>query len=298
MATFKNDVVIVGNLVDVDLEVKVFQDKNTGEDYNAITGSYTLAVPTGDTVQNINLRTFAMEAFKSGNKNGTFTIMKRWIDEVAENDGNLTAHKDKAYKVSTSIGLNLFTAQDGSLVEATNIQSGFLSDRNVGLPRAEFSQDMLLISSPVEKFNSDGEPTGKYDLNVRIFDYANVCYPARFVIDQQAAAEYFESLDASATAPVLIEVWGKVVNNTIKTETVVESAFGEPHVEISETSVRENVITGAALEPKEITDELATLIKKGTEAYQAKVAEASKPKDSAFNTAPKTETKKSTGFSF
>ena len=260
--TFKNQVIIVGALEDVDAEVKVYKDKTTGEDYNAIVGSYTLAVDD----QNINLRCFYKEKNRNGTANQNFAMVKNWLD-------NIDQYKGQMFRMSSSISSNIFAGRDGNLVEATQIQGNFLNAGKVGNPKAEFSTDILLTSAPIEELK-DEEPTGRYILNGRIFDYQDACYPARFIVDTEGAYNYFEGLDANTENPVLVEIWGKVVSNTIRTETKTESAFGDAHVEVFETSRRENVITGAAMEPKDITDELAATIKKGIETQKLRIAAA------------------------
>lgn len=299
MGQFKNEVVIVGNLVAIDLVLRNdLKNKTTGEDYSAITGSYTLEVPTVDGAQNMSLRTFTMEKNKSGAVNGTFTIMKRWLDDAQANDGNLVAYANKPYRISTSIRSNIFVNQQGEVVDTVVIESGFVSDRNPGVPRAEFKQDFLITSAPFEETQrGTGDLTGRAKITGLIFDYQDVAFPITFILDNPEATTWFEGLDASNQNPVLLEIWGKVINSVSRFEHTVESAFGEPHVEVFENVVRENIITGASIEPKDISPELGETIKKGMAAHEAKLAAAKEPKQSGFNAAPK-ETKKSGGFSF
>lgn len=255
-STFKNTVTIVGALEDVDLEIKEYKDKVSGEPYNAIVGSYTLK--SGD--QNVSLRTFYRDKNSKG-PNRNFDLAAKWMEEPE-------AYKGTRYRMSTNISSNPFVGRDGNVVDATQIQGNFLNDAQNASDKAEFLVDLLLTKSPIEEVDQDGNATGRYLLNAEIFDFRDTCFPARFVIDSEAAFNYFEGLGATPTEPVLIEAWGQVVNNFIKHEIVTESAFGDAHVDIRETSRRENIITGASVEPKEMTEELATIIKKGREAYQ------------------------------
>lgn len=261
--TFKNKVVFVGTLVDIDLKIEDYNRKDTGEPYQAIVGNYT--IDTGG--QAVNLRAFIQDTFRSGKANRAFGTAMRWIEDPE-------SYKGRSYKIDTNIGDNSFIP-DGQtdVVQQTAIQSGFIDDRNVGLPRAEFTEDVLILTDPVELYNKDDEPTGKFRLDATIFDYMDVAFPASFIIEAKEAVAYFENLGASRENPVLIEVWGKVINNLIEREIVTESAFGEPNIEIQTTSRRENIITGAAMEPKEITDEVAKVIMDGKAAYEAKIAE-------------------------
>lgn len=282
---FKNRVVIKGELVDVDLQEYNGTSKTTQEPYKAITGNYTLrVVGKDDTEQMINLRTFTMEKFNSGKDNSSYKYLANWMADFANNDG--ANYKGKMYKVSTSISENSFISPStGEPVMATQIQGGFIDDRNVGRPSADFEVDMLLEAEPIPE-TKDDEETGRYFVNGTIFDFRNMAYPARFVLDQQNAYDYFVSLDASKNNPVLISVWGNVINNTISTTRTIESAFGDPRVEVMETSRRENIITGADVEPKEITEEIFQEIKKGMDAHKihidSLVEKNAAPKASGF----------------
>lgn len=260
MATFKNQVKISGTLEDFDFAVKEYKDKSSGEPYNAMVGSLTLN--TGD--QSVNLQGFYRELNKDGSTNQQFSTISNWLQ-------NPEAFIGKNYMTTTSISSSAFKNQAGDLIEATQIRASFLNDRNTGVPRAEFTTDLLLTAQPVEEIYKD-EPTGRYVLNANIFDYRDVCFPAKFIIETEAAYDYFVQLDASQTNPVLIEVWGKVINNLIHEERETESAFGDTRIEIFESTKRENVITGAAIEPKEITDELFKIIQDGRKAYEVSIA--------------------------
>lgn len=287
MAKFENNVRIVGTLEDVNLEVKEYKNKSTNEPYQAIVGDYT--IKTGD--QNINLRAFYMDKFKSGKTNGNFTIAQRWIDNPDDFIG-------KTYSVNTTISENAFLGQDGNVVKATQIQAGFLSDRNVGAEKAEFLIDALIESDPIEELQND-EPTGRYFLTARIFDFRDMCYPTRFVIDKPQAYDYFINLGASKSNPILLKLWGKVINNTIEHIREVESAFGEPLIETSVTTRRENVITGGSTEPRDITDEDYKTIKDGIAAYEVRIAELQQPRTEGFgNTSSGVSAPKATKKSF
>lgn len=298
MANFKNNVVIAGNLVDVNLRMEEKVTRDTNEPYTAILGTFTLSVPSENETSNIQLRTFAKEYFNSGKENPSFKIFKSWLTDISEHDGLLTNFKDKMYRVNTKISGNAFLNQQGELVEAVQIQAGFLNSSQVGLPRAEFTADALITSTPTEVIKNE-EPTGDYNLNVTLFDDYSGSFPCSFTLKDPRAVEYFEGLDASQGNPVLIEIWGKIINNEIETKKVVESAFGEPLIEVSSITISQRVITGAALEPKEITDEVQESMDKLKSAYELRVASVQEtPSNGVSFDAPKKESKPSGGFNF
>jgi len=284
-STFKNTVTIVGTLEDIDLEIRQYNDKVSGEPYNAIVGNYTLKA--GD--QNVSLRAFYRDKTAKG-PNRNYDTALRWMEDFDNAKGT-------TYRMTSNISSNPFVGRDGQVVDATQIQGNFLNDGAMATQKAEFIVDLFITASPIPELDQEGETTGRYILNGEIFDFRDTCFPAKFIIDSEQAYNYFESLDASGSNPILLEVWGKVINNFIRREVTTESAFGEAHVDIQQTSRRENIITGAAVEPKEITDELVNLIKSGREAYQvqraaveARNSNAAKP--SGFGTV---DTKTATG---
>lgn len=276
--TFKNQVKISGKLEDFDFVVKEYKDKTSGEPYNAMVGSFTLN--TGD--QAVNLQGFYRERTKDNSINQSFATIKSWIE-------NPETFLGRQYLTTTSISPSTFKNQAGEVIEATQIRASFLNDRNVGVPRAEFTTDLLLTSEPVEELYKD-EPTGRYVVNANIFDFRNMCFPAKFVVESEAAYDYFVQLDASQTNPVLIEVWGKVINNVIHEERETESAFGDTRIEIFESTKRENVITGAAIEPKEITEDLFKIIQEGRKAYEVSLAALDNQQRKSGFDSPKSDT--------
>lgn len=285
-ATFKNNVTIVGTLEDLDLQVYEGTSKSSGEAFTAIRGNYT--IKSGE--QNVNLEAFYMEKFGSGKTNPNFGIVKRWLDDPDSAIG-------KDFRISTAIDENSFMAQDGSVVKGTKIRAGFIDSRNVGRPEAKFVVDMLMESEPYPEIR-DEEETGRYLMNVKIFNYQNMAYPARFVLGSEAAYEFYVSLEASKSNPVLIQAWGNVINNTIETKKVEESAFGEPRVEIYTTSRRENVITGGHSEPRELTEDIAKLIKDGIAAYDVRLAQLESQANQPVASSAKQPTVKDTGKKF
>ena len=70
-----------------------------------------------------------------------------------------------------------------------------------------------------------------------------------------AAITYFENQDISNANPLVTNIKGNIVSAIVKQEEEVESAFGDPIVNVTTRSVRTWDVTWAAKEPMEWDDE-------------------------------------------
>lgn len=297
---FKNMVTIVGNLKDFDLTLHNERlDKQTQEPYNSIEGTITIEVGNDDDVQVQTLRVFQRELTKKGAKQGSYAVYEQWL-------ANREAAIGTPVRVNTNFSPNVFVSNDGDVIKSVQIQAGFLSTSQTGKPRSEFRADVLLTQPPVEETDREGELTGRAILNAEAFDFRKMAFPVKFILEMKGAIEYFESLDLASDNPVLLEVWGDAVNSSFDQTREVESAFGDPKIETITITRKENIITGASTEQKEIDEEIYKEIKAGKEAYEIFVSDAenrNQNKDNALtgSGAAKTATKKapkSGGFDF
>lgn len=295
---FKNSVVVTGVVTDIDLRIESYNDKKTNEPYRAIVGSYSLnSGPIPGTTDEegkdnvISLRVFFKEFFNSGKTNSNFTIGSRWIDDPESAIGTRVS-------TSTSISQNAFIPQGTSeVVASTSIQAGFFNTRSIGNDKSEFSVDLLIKTDLVEEFDRDENPTGRYIVNGEIADFSGMVFPAKFYISQPGGIKYFDSLEK----PCFLEVWGDAINSEIVTTTTEASAFGEDRVVETTFSRKENVITGASSEPKELTEELSEAIKEGRTKYEIAIStlieknvDGGKPK-SGFDSKPGASSENASG---
>jgi hypothetical protein len=138
-----------------------------------------------------------------------------------------------------------------------------------------------------------------------IFDFRKSLMPVEFSVLHPNAIAYFEGLEASNTNPILTEVRGRQVSETVVKQIVEESAFGDASVREVKNSRKDWVITWAKQETYEWDDEstltaaevnealrnrevaLATM-KQRQDEYKASrgagpAAKATVPANSAFN---------------
>ena len=116
-----------------------------------------------------------------------------------------------------------------------------------------FLEDELVEADPEKNISNDYAK-----INCAIFNFRNDILPFTLIARSSGAIDYFMGLDASPSDPVYTQVWGEIVSTTIKVEKTIESAFGEPAVDISERRQREWIATGAKREPY-IFDEETTI---------------------------------------
>ena len=122
--------------------------------------------------------------------------------------------------------------------------------------RCKFKTDMLITN--VTRIEADPEKHIDADYAVirgAVFDFRNALLPVEFVTKNPAAMQYFEGLEATSAQPTYTQVWGMINYKTESFKQEVESAFGEPTVDVRERKVREWVITGALKVPYDFGDE-------------------------------------------
>lgn len=287
---------IEGYLYQHDLVKKVTgeQSKNPGTEY--ISGNIEIATDEeGLNVIPVHF-TYVTAVTSGGKKSPTYDVLAKIIDEGKTwlSDG-----KDGAMKVSvnTAFAINDFYAQDGTLVSQKRNEGGFVSTvgkLNEDLEKRNTWEVDMLINSIATVDANEERGTDEY-VAVRgyVFNFRNEILPAEFVVKSKAGMEYFDTLEASESAPIYTKIWGSIVNETIKTTRTEESGFGEAKVFESTRNIREWVVTGIAKEPYELGEgtitgeELKTAIqnretnlaeqKKRSEEYRASKGGAAAP---------------------
>lgn len=251
---------IEGRVYEHDLAIKKVQNqqsKNFGKDF--INGSLSVATDEdGLNVLTVHY-TYVTEITSTGKQNATYANLKR----IMEGKTWVTDGKDAAMKVrlNPSAALNDFYPQGGDqLVSQQRNEGGFVSIVNdlkpVGEGRQKFVFDTIITGTSFVEADPEKSIENDYvKINCVIFNFRNEILPFTLVAKSKGAIDYFMSLEASSSNPVYTQVWGEIVNTTVKVEKTIESAFGEPTVDISERQAREWVVTGAKPEPYVFGDE-------------------------------------------
>lgn len=245
-----NTETIEGRVYEHDLTLKTVQNQqseNFGKEF--INGSVSVATDeAGLNVLTVHY-TYVTEMTKQGKQNATYGNLKRIMEgKTWINDG-----KDAALKVrlTPSAALNDFYPQGGDqLVSQQRNEGGFVSivtDLSPEGPnRQKFTFDTVITGVTLVEADPERNISDDYArINCAIFNFRNDILPFTLVARSQGAIDYFMGLNASPSEPVYTQVWGEIVSTTVKVEKTVESAFGEPTVDVSERRQREWVVTGA-----------------------------------------------------
>ena len=263
MMKLKNETHIEGYLYEHTLELKKSgpNSKNPGTEF--ITGEIKIA--TDDACLNIVPVhfTYVTATTGGGKVNATFTTLMNIIDKVYKT--YMADGKDNATKlrVDSAIGLNeFFTDRNGTeeLVSAKRNEGGFVhvvtdalaekeTDRNI------FKCDILITNVRHVDGDDDRNLPEKAIIKGAIFDFRKSLMPVEFSAVHPNAIAYFEGLDASGSNPVLTQVWGRQVSETVVKTITEESAFGEALVREVKNTRKDWVITGARPEPYVWDDE-------------------------------------------
>ncbi len=306
---------IEGYIYQHDLSVKKVQNQSS-PNFNKefIAGNIEVATDEeGLNVIKVHF-TYVTENNKNGNKNSTYGVLKKIIDE---NKTWTSVGKENATKVriDTALALNDFYNNNDELVSAKTNEGGFVTIVNTlgdEKTRNTFSVDMVITN--VSHVDADPEKHIDKDyVSVRgaIFNFRNALLPVEFKVENADGMKYFEDLGATNANPVYTKVWGKIVSTTVITKQEVESAFGEAAVRTYQNTNKDWVITGTAKVPYDFGDEniltaaelqkaaadrevyLADIKKKADEYKASKASTTSDSTSSAATTATKTA-----GFTF
>lgn len=260
---FKNFVRLVGILADYDLVEETRNNKKTGDPYDVIRGN--IVIDTGNNNTH-NINAFYMAKWPNGNTNGNYTVAKRILDGDQDGEKHSIGMR---IQLSASFEENSFVT-NGELIKTNRVGGGFLetNPQRLGTDKAEFNVDALIEKELIPEVR-DGEETGKYFLDVEVANYKGLLYPLRTVVENPAAIDFFNDLEK----PSVLEIWGDVINSTTTIRHEEENAFGEPRIVEQTRTNRENLVKGASVEAREMTEVLQDVIKKGKQDYKVVIAQ-------------------------
>lgn len=263
MAKFVNNVTVTGTVEEVDLQRRVAQ--SSGREY--IRGRVTIATSETNMVV---VSIFQMMDKKDKKNPGQFVPDPRFNDVarlVNEHDEAAEGAIGTPINIASAFDHNVFVNQAGEMIEATQISGGFYNYSRTGAPRAEFKNTVVLRNIKEDIDRETTEPTGDLIITGETFAFNGVKIPMSFLVRKGPGADYFQKEMDNDNFPMLTDVWGNIENAQLAPK-VVESAFGGPQVVESTFTRTLYVITGAAVEPHEMTEEIADKIKKGSSDYE------------------------------
>ena len=247
-----NKVDVWGYAQESTLEEKTFNDKVTGQPYNAISGDVT--IKTGEDETHV-ISYFAKELTKDGAVSKNFKSLKTAMDEmvtVADIAQGFTDGEPSALMCQGELTLNEYKAQDGEVrafvkVNGKFAPSRFKGERSEFEPKAEYTIEGIVYKNIIAEMDKNDEETGRLKIEIYVPLYKGKIVPLSFVTVPTLPQNQKDYLEENFTKGASIKLWGKLVNKSKKIERVIEAGFGEDTVETTFERVREFITVGGAL---------------------------------------------------
>ena len=288
---FINSTHIEGLIYEHKLEKKVTgeKSKNPGTEY--ISGS--LSVVTDDeglNVVEVHFR-YVTEVTSRGKPNATYGILLNIIEGKIGSVMEHGAENAGKVKIDSAINLNEWfddRTPGSPLVSIKRNEGGFIHTVQTlaEKPEARATFNVDIVITGVIRKDEDPERGLPERGIVRgyIFDFRQSLLPVELPITTKfpKALDYFESLEASPKNPVFTRVQGEQVSKVLVKVTTEESAFGEPVVKQTKSTIRDFEITWASPTPYEWDSEdtlLASELAKMMSDRELHLAEVKKSQD-------------------
>lgn len=235
------------------------------EGLNVIPVTYSFVTPT-----------FA----KSGKPNLTYKFLETLI-----NKPELTWEKGGAENaipvvVDTSINLCEYYNQDQAtkelnLVSFPRLEGGFISKAKEPFSedmesRNVIEADMLITATNIVEANEEKETPEYMTIKGCIFNFQNKILPMSFKVTNPMGINYFNSLSISNEEPLYTKIYGTINNTTVVTSKTIETAFGGPRVQKSNTTHRDWILTSMIETPYNFGDENVLTVEDVTKAVQTR----------------------------
>ena len=249
---------VEGYIYESTLELKTSGPNSKTPGTEFISGE--LKVATDNAVTNIIPIhfTYVTATTSTGKANATFATLKRIIDKEVGTVMTGGIESAGMVKIDTAIGLNEFyTDRNGKeeLVSAKRYEGGFVhlvsalnEDEKA---RNEFECDIVITGFIHKEADVEKGYPEKGIIKGAIFDFRNSLMPVEFSVLNPIAMDYFESIDASVSAPVFTKLKGRQISEVVIKRIEEQSAFGEPSVREVKNTRKDYVIHWAASEPYE-----------------------------------------------
>lgn len=255
-----NKVHLEGLLYESNLEQAVAGPNAKNPGVNYIRGSISIEVEEGNVV------TCYYRYSAPNPKNTIFQTLQSVMDSpsvVANGRENAVG-----IKIDSALAPNDWFTNELQPVLNVRPEGGFIHVITKDIkPSATFEVDMLITNciDELEKDETGMElPNGKLLVNGYIFNYKNEICPITFHMDNEKGLDYFKQMQENT----FTKVWGILTSIHTSIEKVEESAFGEDHVVVINSSRKRNIIQGTnkipynfgdpkALTPQEVQEALA-----------------------------------------
>lgn len=186
--------------------------------------------------------------------NTTFQTLENIIDNASTYEEVGTSATK--VRIDGNIGVNDFYTRDGELASPKRIEGSFIhlmnSTDQIANRASTFEAEMVIAGVSEQEL----EDSPNY-LRLRgyVFNFRKDILPVEFSVRSESGINYFESQDISNSNPMVTKVWGDIVSTIINIEHEVESAFGDPTVNVTTRTIRSWDVIGASAEPLDWDDE-------------------------------------------
>lgn len=216
---------------------------------------------------------------KPERENQTYTELARLINEAKtfETDGAAATK----VRVDGNLDVNDFYTREGELASPKRIRGSFIHPLTGPMNDHPATFDIeCVLSQAIAKEVDGGDDY--MTLKGYTFDFRNSILPFDVNVRIPGAITYFENQEISSANPLVTNIKGDIVSAIIKQEKEIESAFGEPVVETTTSTVRTWDVTWAAKDPMEWDDESSITkaeLKKALQAREDMLAAEKKRQD-------------------
>lgn len=216
---------------------------------------------------------------KPERENQTYTELARLINEAKtfETDGAAATK----VRVDGNLDVNDFYTREGELASPKRIRGSFIHPLTGPMNDHPATFDIeCVLSQAIAKEVDGGDDY--MTLKGYTFDFRNSILPFDVNVRISGAITYFENQEISSANPLVTNIKGDIVSAIIKQEKEIESAFGEPVVETTTSTVRTWDVTWAAKDPMEWDDESSITkaeLKKALQAREDMLAAEKKRQD-------------------
>lgn len=240
----ENSVHIEGYVYQHDLVKKTVQNQqseNFGKEF--ISGNVEVAIDEeGTNVLKVHF-SYVVPTTKKGTRNATYYELVK----IMEGASWIAHGKESALKVKidTSIALNDFYVDDGTLVSAKVNEGGFVTVVDVLCPeerRNTFKADMLMTGTQLI------EREGVEDvflLKGAVFNFKNDLLPVEFIVRNAEGVRYFDNLEPTSADPKYMKVFGVINNKAIQIPVKEGTEWGAGVVSYKEIRDKSYVVTGS-----------------------------------------------------
>lgn len=194
-------------------------------------------------------------------KKDTYSVLSELLEDGStfEKDGT----EAPKLRIDGNVALNEFVDKEGNIASPKRIEGAFVhkmrSNEEISTDRASRFELDMIIAGAMEQEVEGGEDYLK--LRGYVFNFKNDIMPIDLSVQGKNGIEYFLKQDISNSNPLVTKVWGNIISTVLKTENVIESAFGAPEVRVSTRTIKSWDIVGASEEPM-IWDDESSITKK------------------------------------